>query len=368
MKKYILTILMLSILILAGCNNTTTGQITKENEEIIIGAILPMTGIESVVGEQSRNGLIMAVEEINKQGGINGQKVKLIIEDYKSETKEAANAYNYLKNVYDVPIIITVGSPAAMTITPLAERDKTILFAFASAPSYSKLSNFAYRMVPPATKEGKTMAEFTYNKLGYKNINIIYLNNDFGVGTKNGFLKSYEALGGKIKIIDQFNSNDKDFKTQLTKIKQNSDPIFIASWGKQAGMIAKQARELKIDVPLLCGQACQNPDLITQGEDAVENLIYPFIYANRDSDFFRRYKLIHNKETTQISERMYDFAKISSTLIGNCGSENKQCILNQLQSTQFQGNSIKIKFDNIGDPIEDFVLYTVKNGEFVLYE
>ena len=250
--------------------------------------------------------------------------------------------------------------------SPLVNKDRIILFAIAAAPPYSTPNDFTYRMVPSAAKEGKDMANLTYNKLNIKRLAIIYLNNDFGVGVKNTFSSEYTKLGGIVLLEEAFNPDDSDFRTQLTKIKEsNPEAIYIASWGKQAGLIAKQAREMNINVQLLCGQACQNPDLIKMGGSAVEGLIYPYTYANKSARFYNEYYRKYGEEATQISERMYDFLKITAEIINRCGVKDKNCLLNELQTKEFNGTSGTIKFDLNGDPVENMVLYTVKNGKFV---
>ncbi len=366
-NKIIIAISLIAIIILgiflAGCKE-------KEEEEVIkIGAVLPITGVESRVGDLSKNGLMMAENEINMEGGIDGKQIEVLVEDYKSETKEGVTVYNYIKNIHAVPVILTIGSPVSMAMSPLVNEDEIILFSISSTSSYSTPNDFTYRMVPSAEKEGKNMANLTYNKLGIKRLAVIYLNNDFGVGAKNGFISEYTNIGGEVFMEEAFNQEETDFRSYLTKIKgKDTDTLYIASWGKQAGMIAKQAEEMGMDIQFLCGQACQNPDLIKEGGNAVEGLIFPYTYADKSASFYEDYSVKYGEEANQIAERMYDFLKISAKIIGDCGAENKECLLNQLQSKEFNATSAKLKFDENGDPVEDMVLYVVRDSKFVLYE
>ena len=100
-----------------GVGRKSTQLPTAKKEVIKIGAILPLTGVESRVGELSKNGLIMAEQEINARGGIQGKDIKVIIEDFQSETKKAVTSYNYLKSVHKIPVILTIGSPVAMSLS-----------------------------------------------------------------------------------------------------------------------------------------------------------------------------------------------------------------------------------------------------------
>jgi len=122
------------------------------------------------------------------------------------------------------------------------------------------------------------------------------------------------------------------------------------------------------NVQFLCGQACQNPDLIKEGGDAVEGLIYPYTFLNTQSKFYRDYSTKYGEPPTQIAERPYDIVRMIAAVVKECGDVNKECLLKKFYEIEFQGSSSKIKFDRFGDVIEDFVLYTVKDGNFVLYK
>jgi branched-chain amino acid transport system substrate-binding protein len=343
--------------------------VTKK-EPIKIGVILPLSGMESRQGELFRNGIFMAQEEINKSGGINGRKLEIIIEDDKSDTKEAISNYNFLKNVHHVPIILTIGSPIAMALSPLANQDKIILFAIAAAPAYKSADDYTFRIIPGATKEGEDMAKLVYETLGIKELAIMYINNDYGVGTKEAFIRPYTEKGGKIIIGEAFDPSATDFRTNLIKVKQtNPKAIYLASWGKQAGMIAKQAKELGLEnIQFLCGQACQNLDLIKEGGESVEGLIYPYTFLDTQTEFYKDYSAKYGEPPTQIAERPYDILRMITAVIKECGNINRECLSQKFYEIEFQGTSSKIKFDNFGDVIEDFVLYTVKDGKFVLYK
>jgi branched-chain amino acid transport system substrate-binding protein len=338
-------------------------------EPIKIGAILPLTGTESRQAELIRNGMTMAQEEINKNGGINGRRLEIIIEDNKGEAKEAVSNYNFLKNVHNVPVILTIGSPTALALSPLVNQDKILLFAIAATPAYKSADDYTFRINSDATKEGEQMAQLVYEKLGIKELAVVYMNNDYGVGTKNAFLRPYTNKGGKVLIEEAFNPGTSDFRTILLKIKQTKPKaLYIASWGKEAGIIAKQAKEIGLDVQFLCGQACQNLDLIKEGGKAVENLIYPYAFLNTETKFYKDYLAKYGEPPTQIAERPYDIVRMFAAVVKECGDINRECLLKKFYETEFQGTSSKIKFDRFGDVIEELVLYTVKDGKFVLYK
>ena len=339
-------------------------------ETVKIGAVLPLTGVESRQGELIRNSILMAQEEINAEGGINDKMLQIVLEDDKSEPRDAVTAYNALQNVHDTKIILTIGSPIAMSLAPLANTDDVVLFSIAAAPAYSSPDDYTYRVIPSAVKEGKDMAELLVNKLNTTELAVVYLNNDYGLGTKEAFVKPFIDLGGEIIIEEAFDPSETDFRTQLLKIQsKNPEVVYVASWGKQAGMLVRQAHEMGMEnVQFFGGQAWHNPDFIEEGGKAVEGAIYTYPYFSNSTAFFSSYLEKYGEESTQISERMYDIVKLSAEIIETCGIENNACLLSELQKTEFQGSSSIIRFDNNGDVVEDFVLYIVKNGRFVPYQ
>jgi branched-chain amino acid transport system substrate-binding protein len=330
----------------------------QKSEVVRIGAVLPLTGAEARQGELIRNGILLAQEEISRDG------LELVIEDDKSDQKEAVSAYTVLRDIRDVKVILTIGSPVAMSLAPLANADKIVLFSIAAAPAYSSPDDYTFRVIPSAEEEGKDMADIVC-KLNFTELAVVYLNNDYGVSAKNTFVGPYTSLCGKVVIEESFDAADTDFRTQILKIAaKKPKAVFVASWGKQAGAFIRQAHELGLDAQFLCGQACQNPDLIKEGGTAVEGLIYPYTYLDKNTSFYSIYLAKYGEEPTQVSERMYDVVRMIAEL-QMC--KDNECLLDELYKMQFKGSSSVIHFDENGNVVEDFVLYQVKNGRFELF-
>jgi len=361
---------MISILMAfasTGCSQQPTGKVVGE-ETTKIGAVLSLTGIEAAQGELAKRGILLAENEINSQGGINGKKLKVVVEDSKSSAKEAMTGYTTLQVIHQTPIILSLGSPTAMAMAPKANEDQTILLAYATAPAYSSKGDYTFRIVASANKEAKQLAKIAYNDLGKKELVIIYSNNDYGAGNKAAFTRYYQAQGGNVTLELGFDPAQTDFRDLLLKVKEaRPETVYFASWGKQAGIMARQSKEMGIEnVQLLCGRACLNPDLIKEGGNAVEGLIFPEANINTSSKFYDDYVKAYGEKPVQYIERMYDATMISADLLKKC-DQDTGCMREELSVKTWKMISTDISFDEYGDMREELVLNTVKDGKFVFY-
>jgi len=132
----------------------------KENQVIEIGAILPLTGTGSEIGQQHKMGLDLAVEEINNSGGINNKSLIIKYEDDKNDQKLTVTAFNKLADIDRVPLIITVMSGPSMAIYPLSIQKEVVLFANCGHPEITSLSNWVFRNFPTSKHEAETMVKF----------------------------------------------------------------------------------------------------------------------------------------------------------------------------------------------------------------
>lgn len=367
MKKSLWIILGI-IIIVAIIGGLYYSNQLKSKDTIKIGAILPLSGSDASNGNSAMNGLILAQEEINNHGGISGHKIEIIFEDNKGDAKESVNSYQKLKNLDDISLLFTLGSPAAMALSPLVNQDKVLLFSIASVSAYSSPRDYTYRIVPSANDEAIQLANYIYNDKKINKLGVIYLNNEYGVGTKTSFLTQYQKLGGTIIFEDFFNVADSDMRIQIAKLKENgANSVYLASWGKNAGIFIKQAKELGLEnISYFCGQACLNNDLIAVGGRAVEGIIFPFAYMKNDSKFYQSYYKKFGADPIQFSERMYDSLMMNAELMTKCKFTNN-CILEELNKVAFQGTSVMYSFDENGDIRDKLALYTVKGSKFVVY-
>lgn len=295
MKK-ISKLLMTSVLfagVLAGCasGNETTGG--SKGDTIKIGANLELSGAVASYGEGIKEGIDLAIEEINAAGGIDGKELEVVPVDNKSEGSEATNAAIKLVNQDKVTAIIgsaTSGNTKAQT--QIANDGKTVLITPSGTAddltlgTDGKVIDYVFRTSFIDSFQGKVAANFA-NELGIKNA-AIYADNasDYAKGLAKSFKETFEAAGGKVVAEESYIADDTDFRSTLTNLKSaNPEFIFIPGYYEEVGLIVKQARELGIDVPLMGADGWDSPTLIELA--GAENLNNTFItnhYSSGDPD------------------------------------------------------------------------------------
>ena len=170
--------------------------------EVTVGSVTPLTGKLAVYGEGFQQAMLLAVDEVNASGGINGDTLKIVFEDNNSTSKGSVSAIRKLITIDKLPLIFGPASSSNfLAVCPIAQDNKTILLgAESAAADISKCGSYVYRVFPSDLLQGKGVAELT-NSLGFKEVVLTYVNNDWGVGLAEVFKTEFTAAGGK--IIDE---------------------------------------------------------------------------------------------------------------------------------------------------------------------
>ena len=220
MKKIAMAALAAAALFaLASCGK-------KESDSITIGGIFPLSGNVSVYGVECKNGIDLAIEEINAAGGVNGKKFVLVSEDDEGNPDKTVNAFQKLTTKDGVKIVIgSLTSGCTKAVTSRAQAQKILQIApAATAPDITDAGDYIFRACFIDPFQGTVGGKFAAENLAAKNAAILYdIGNDYSVGLTENFEKTFVSLGGKIVAKESYATNDKDFNAQLTKIK-NSNP------------------------------------------------------------------------------------------------------------------------------------------------
>ncbi|MCD4818059.1 MAG: penicillin-binding protein activator [Candidatus Cloacimonetes bacterium] len=374
MKKSIfiaVTIVLIAVIIIAFL------QLEKKNKQYIIGSIMPLSGDVATYGVAIKQGIELAIEQINYNGGINNKLISVIYEDSKAEPKEGVTVFEKLISVNNVDIIIgAVASSVTLAIAPIAEKSQTILFSAASSsPKISNAGDFIFRNYPSDDLEGKIVAEYAYDN-GYVNAAILTINNDYGIGLNTVFEKEYIELGGKITLNDKYNEGETNFFPILTKIQENEPQcIFIVGYGKDLGLLVKQAINLGIKSQFFSTVNFYDERSITSGGTAVEGVIFSSPVFDSESEnenilkFVKTFKSKFGKKPDVWSAHSYDATLIIADAISRTGNFNVNEIKNEIYLIKnFNGVSGLTTFDKNGDVMKEAKFLTVKKGKFIPLE
>ena len=236
MKKSVIgSFVMAALLALTSCG-------AKETNEIKIGGIFPLSGAVAVYGVECKNGIDLAIEEINAAGGINGKNVVLISEDDEGNPDKTVNAYQKLTSKDGAKIIIgSLTSGCTQAITNRAQAQKVVQIApAATAPAITDAGDYIFRACFIDPFQGRVGGKFSAETLNAKTAAILYdTGNDYSVGLTENFEAAFTQAGGKIVAKEAYTTNDKDFNAQLTKIKSaNPDVVYLPDYYNVVALIA----------------------------------------------------------------------------------------------------------------------------------
>ena len=365
--KIIIGIILLVIVVWGGVKLFGTKN-EKAIEPIKIGVILPLTGNVAKYGEEMKRGVELAIEK-NK-----GIPIEVFYEDSKFDTKEGVSVYQKLKNANGIKIMITAGSPVALAISPLANSDHIFQMAIAaSTPKYTSENDFTFRVTTRSEVEDQELAKFVVPR--YKNIGLLYVNNEWGVSHYNAIKTEIEKLKGNIVAEETFLMDGTDFRTQLLKIKsKNPEAVFLLAVAKNAGIILKQAKELEIKTQFFGTQSLQSQDLISIAGEEANGIIYSYSFDPQaegliTKTFVEKYKAKYNEEPTSYVAEGYDALDLIIKAINECKEINTDCMKTKLSGVKdYPGILGSLTFDKNGDVYYPYFIKTVKNGQFVKYE
>lgn len=379
MKRLRTTIIILIVLTLA----VFVAIIHKKDGkgEIRIGAILPLTGDFSSHGVDAQRGIALAVEKANQKSDVNDRVISVLYEDDQMQPSIGVSVFNKLVTINKVQVVVGgIGSSVALSIAPIAEKKHIVFISpTASSPNLTEAGKYIFRLWPSDTYEGNVMAGFAYKELDIKKAAILYVNNDFGQGIKDIFADKFKSFGGKILTQESYNEKATDFRTQLAKIGElNPEAIYLPGYYQEIGKILIQIREMGLNAILLATTPIENPALIEIAGDASNDLIYTRpkfnpsdpteAYVTFSSAFEAKYGVkpgiaaAYAYDTMGVVLYAIEHVQTKETLTGSSIQEQLANIRN------FNGATGVFSFDENGDVIREFSIWTIKNGEFIPYE
>jgi branched-chain amino acid transport system substrate-binding protein len=272
-----------------GCqrrDGSTGGGSGEGGGPIKVGVYLDLSGQTSSFGQSTKNGIEMARDEINNAGGINGRKIELVIEDEQGEPGKVTTVVTKLLRQDGVVALLgEVASTNSLTAAPKAQEAKIPMITPSSTnPEVTRKGDYIFRVCFIDPFQGEVMAKFAANNLKAKKAAILSdFNSDYSKGLTQFFKQSFTGSGGQIVNEKSYTQSDRDFSSQLTSIRaSNPDVIYVPGYYGQVGVIAKQARQQGITIPILGGDGWDAPQLWELGGDALNNTFISNHYSIDD--------------------------------------------------------------------------------------
>ena len=353
---------------------TANAKGTKIGDTIKIGVNMELTGAVAAYGKSEQNGIKLAVDEINKAGGVDGKKIELVTKDNKSENAEASTSSTNLAIQSNVNAIVgpsTSGAVAAASlvsqktgvplITPSGTQDDLTVDA-------NGVKKFVFRTTFKDSYQGEVLAAYSYNKV------VLYYDNasDYAKGIADEFKRKYK---GQIVTEATFTSGDKDYQSALTKFKdQDYDAVVMPGYYTETGIITKQARDLGIDKPIL-GPDGFSDEKFTElaGKKNASNVYYVSGYStnvalsDKASGFIKAYEKAYKIEPNMFAALAYD--SVYMVAEASKGAKTSVDIADNLANLKnFVGVTGKMTIDKDHNPIKAALMVKRDNGEEVSAE
>lgn len=342
--------------------------------ELVIGEVGSMTGSEATFGMSTHNGIALAFEKVNAAGGVKGKTLKLISLDDQGKPEEAATAVTKLVTQDKVIAILgEVASSRSLAMAPIAQQNRVPMITPSSTnPKVTQVGDFIFRVCFIDPFQGTVMAKFAAETLKMKNVAILRdIKNDYSVGLANFFKETFEKAGGKISIDTSYSAGDMDFKSQLTSIRtQKPDAIFVPGYYTEVGLIARQAKELGLNVPLMGGDGWDSPKLKEIGGKAIEGSFFSNHYSEEDKSpnvqqFIAEYKTKYNMVPDGMAAMGYDAAMVLVDALNKAPEMTNTGIRDAIAKTkEFQGVTGLITLNEHRDPVKSAVVLKVADGRF----
>lgn len=344
---------------------------TKNNENIKIVALYPLTGGVASWGESSQKSTQIAVDEINSSGGINGKKLEVIYADHKCDPKIALSEYQ--KYISSVKILTSSScSGTVLSLAPNLQKDNAVLLAtIVASAKISGISPVVYRNWTVENRQAQLLGG-KIKELGVKKIGVIYEETDYGKGLKlalEDFLKD-----SNITIVSEsFPSGSTDVRTQLTKLKgANIDAIFLSPQTETSSeVLLSQIEQLGIKVKMFANDIIFGSNSLVEKHKTLLQGTFGSNYtitSNKLNDFLAKYKARYGVDCAHTNgcAIAYDSMYMLANAIKE-GGNSAEAVAKYLQSIKYEGVSGVTSFDknNDRDGI-GYVLSTVNAGKIEL--
>lgn len=379
MNKKLLGVLSLVLIfsLLAGCTSKPASN-QANSDTIKVGVNYELSGGVATYGQNLSDGLLMAFEEINKNGGVLGKQIEPIKVDNKSEDTESANVSTRLATRDKVVALLgpaTSGNTKAAI--PAATQNKIpLISASATADditidSKGNVREYVFKTCFSDSFQGVMMAEFALKDFGFKNAAILAdSTSDYAKGLSKAFKETFTSQGGTVLAEEAYQAKDTDFKAVLTNLKGlNPEVLFVPGYYEEVGLIVRQARELGLNVPILGADGYESPKLTEiAGKDVLNDVYYSSHYSPMDEakevvNFKENFKAKYGKDADAFNALGYDLGYFLKDALERAGEANPEKLKEALASTKdFKGVTGTVSIDEKHNPVKSVTIIEMKDG------
>jgi branched-chain amino acid transport system substrate-binding protein len=371
MTRLICTALALCVAALATACGRHDARVVKapEHERVRIGAFMALTGDTAQYGISALNGMRMAVEEANASGGAAGHRVELIVQDTRSDAVETEVVVRRLAEELRVHALIgEVVSARSLAAARVAQAEGVpMLTPSATSPEVTAVGDYVFRSCYTDIFQGAAVAHFAVVNLGARRAAMLVdRDQPYSVDLARFIREEFVRHGGEVLVEQDYHEGAADFSVQLAEVgTAKPDVIFIPGYYLEAGLLARQARALGIDAPLVGGDGWDSPRLYEIGGQTLAGDFFSTHFSAEDPDpqvqrFVADYRRLFGSAPDSFAATSYDAARIMLAAIARAPALERRAIRDSLAATHdFQGVTGSVTFNAERNAVKPVVVVRI---------
>jgi branched-chain amino acid transport system substrate-binding protein len=365
-------VLLLAAAVVAGCGGPA---------EVQLGAVISLQGSASSYGQSISKGIQVAVDEVNAAGGVDvasaGTRVPLSVDirDAQSDPQIGLQESEALIALGIPAVIGSDSSDVTLAIADLFQQSEVVLISpSSSTPELSDKGSFIYRNFPSDELEAVNVANYIYNTADIKEVDIISSQSEYGLGIKRAFIERFRTLGGRIGLQVSFPADAADVNANVEELLgTEAEGVYIAGYSAETARAARAIRDAGLEIPLFGTGAILPEELVAEGGDAVEGLVYPTPAFDPNSDaenvraFIQGFRAKFGEGFDVYAAHGYDAVKILVQAIEQEGyrADGISFYLNAMNP--FPGAAGETTFDEDGNARKFHRMFVIRGGQGVSY-
>lgn len=370
-RKTLKAVLVLcAVLTATGCRRQDARVVeAPPPERVRVGAFMSLSGDTAQYGISALNGMRMAVEEANAAGGLKGRRVDLVVRDTRSDAVETALVVEKLAREERVQALLgEVVSSRSLAAARAAQREQVpMLTPSATSPEVTTVGDYIFRSCYTDTFQGVALARFAIERLGAMRAALLVDRDQrYSVELALFIREDFERRGGKVVAVQEYPDGESDFSVQLAEVgAAQPDVIFIPGYYMEVGLLARQARSLGLNVPLVGGDGWDSPRLTQIGGAALTGGFFTTHFSAEDPDpqvqrFVADYRRLFGTPPDSFSATAYDAARIMLAAIERAPSLERAAVRDSLAATKdFPGVTGTVTFNPERNAVKPIVVVRI---------
>lgn len=343
-------------------------------EEYEIGVVLALTGRGATYGQDSLNGMQLALDEVNAEAGQNGgPRFRMTVEDSKSLGQQAVEAFRKL--IDQNKVFVAVGftlSDEALNAAPLAQQRKVVLLSpSAVSDDIKNAGDYVFRNREGAAAQAEAIARAAVERFGKQKLAVLHSNSANGISYRDGFVNAVVGLGAPTPATVGYDENKTDYKAEIEKLRaMNPEGVYLTGLDKEMGLILKQSNESGFKPQFFASAGAISQRLLETAGPGAEGLVCgsaPFDPKSNEPHvqaFVKAYRDRFGADPDFFAANSYDAIKLITSFIREGATDADSLKARLYQVKDYNGIGGKTTFDQYGEVSKPISLVQVLNGEF----